>query len=198
MLTLFFVSLLLSMFLFHCCCCCHFCCSCCSCGFVVIVVLFLLLLFGCCLVVVWLLFGCCLVVVVSLVLSLWLFNCSRLSWVHCCSFLFPTICSLLFLLVDSMLLGCCVENRSGNDKTGLLLRPRKFSDLENSCQIQNLDLKIFQILSDLIISVTNQKFPCQQMKWDQIWKNRSIIWKSKLTTTSNGTGYSGILKNAGM
>ena len=76
MLTLSFISLWLSLFLFHYSCCCHFCCCCCCCccgccGFVVLVVLFVLF-------VVSLLFGCCSFVVIVIVP---LFN---VFWVHCC------------------------------------------------------------------------------------------------------------------
>ena len=76
-----------------------------------VVVLFLLFC-SCC---------CCFVGLVWLVLSLLLFCCSMLFWVHCCSLLFPCFGPLLFFLVDTMLLGCCI---SGDDfLAGMRIQP---------------------------------------------------------------------------
>ena len=102
--------------------------------------LFLLLLWfycSCCFVlVVSLLFGCCFIVVVSLLLSLSLFHCSTLSWVHCCCHCSCFIVVVVVVVVISVVLlvvGLLCQKLVliKIRELGLLSRPRKVSDLEN-------------------------------------------------------------------
>ena len=134
MLTLSFVSLWLSLFLFVL--------FVVVISVVVVVLLFLLfcsccLLFPCCFLVVSLLFGCCSFVVVVVPL----FN---IFWAHCCCcccscfVVVVVVISVVVVVVVGLLCRKLVLGKMR--KLGLLLRPRKVSDLEQSHQIQELDL----------------------------------------------------------